>query len=72
MAPSLKVRAPPLEVPWRHPSRSKVRYPSRYYGVAPRRPGGTRRGPIAPPLEVRVAAPLEVPGDKLLDKSFQV
>ena len=34
--------------------------------------GGTRRGPIAPPLEVRVAAPLEVPGDKLLDKSFQV
>ena len=61
---SLLSVAPPLETPWRRPSKP--------HGAAPRNPCAAPRNPMAPCLETPGAPRLKTPGDKIWDQNFQV
>ena len=61
---SLLSVAPPLETPWRRPSKP--------HGAAPRNPCAAPRNPMAPCLETPGAPRLKTPGDKFWDQNFQV
>ena len=61
---SLLSVAPPLETPWRRPSKP--------HGAAPRNPCAAPRNPMAPCLETPGAPRLKTPGDKNWDQNFQV